>query len=171
MNATPAASPTTWTSTATTIPSGNESLGLDRPVVSVVEESPASFVSHRLGLGELRDEDLGSILRCLNSLHYTEKTEKILRDIADGYKAVFRLSPGLMILEILKRGNDRELFVYWLEGKNMFRQLRYIKKAVETIAEANGCTRLSTVVHDERWAKKLLKTFNGRLAFSLSTEL
>ena len=171
MNATPATSPTAWTSTTTPMASNNETRGLDRPMVSVVEDSPASFISRRLGLGELRDEDLESILRCLKSLHYAEKPEKILRDISDGYKAVFRLSPGLLILEILKRGNDRELFVYWLEGKNMFRQLRHIKKAVELIAEANGCTRLSTVVHDERWAKKLLKTFNGRLAFSLSAEL
>ena len=149
----------------------NETGRVDSEMVGVVEDSPASFISRRLGLGELRDEDLESILRCLKSLHYAEKPEKILRDISDGYKAVFRLSPGLLILEILKRGNDRELFVYWLEGKNMFRQLRHIKKAVELIAEANGCTRLSTVVHDERWAKKLLKTFNGRLAFSLSAEL
>ena len=96
----------------------------------------------------------------------------ILKDIANGMKAVFRLSPGLMILEILRRGTERELFVYWLEGKNMFRQLRHIKSAVLTMAEANRCTRLGATVHDQRWAKKLLKSFpGGKVSFNLSVEL
>lgn len=150
----------------------NEIGGMDSEMVGVVEDSPANFVSCRLGLGELRDEDLQSILNCIHSLDYKESVDGILKDIANGMKAVFRLSPGLMILEILRRGNEKELFVYWLEGKNMFRQLRHIKKAILMMAEANKCTRLGAAVHDERWAKKLLKTFpGGKLTFSLSVEL
>ena len=150
----------------------NETGGMDSEMVGVVEDSPASFVSRRLGLGELKDEDLQSILNCIHSLDYEESVDGILKDIANGMKAVFRLSPGLMILEILRRGTERELFVYWLEGKNMFRQLRHVKKAVLTMAEANRCTRLGATVHDQRWAKKLLKSFpGGKMSFNLSVEL
>lgn len=150
----------------------NETGGMDSEMVGVVEDSPASFISRRLGLGELRDEDLQSILNCIHSLGYEESVDGILKDIANGMKAVFRLSPGLMILEILRRGTERELFVYWLEGKNMFRQLRHVKKAVLTMAEANRCSRLGATVHDERWAKKLLKSFpGGKMSFNLSVEL
>lgn len=171
-DATPAFATAARLATATSMAPFDETGRLDRQMVGVVEDSPANFVSGRLGLGELRDEDLASILRCVDSLDYVESVDHLLMDIANGFKAVFRLSPGLMILEILKRGNERELFVYWLEGKNMFRQLRFIKRAVIEIAEANNCNRLGAAVHDERWAKKLLKTFpGGTLTFSLSVEL
>ena len=162
----------THSSRTSAMASINETGGMDSEMVGVVEDSPASFISGRLGLGELKDEDLQSILNCVYSLDYKENVDGILKDIANGMKAVFRLSPGLMILEILRRGTERELFVYWLEGKNMFRQLRHVKKAVLTMAEANRCSRLGAAVHDERWAKKLLKSFpGGKLTFSLSVEL
>lgn len=172
LDASSASSSTAWTSTAAAIPPGDDGGRLDREVVGVVEDSPAAFISHRLGLGELRDEDLESILRCVRSLEYEEDVEKIFKDIATGMKAVFRLSPGLMILEIIRVGKEKELFVYWLEGKNMFRQLRFVKKAVLEMAEANGCSRLGATVHDLRWAKKLLKSFpGGTMNYSLSVEL
>ena len=72
----------------------NETGGMDSEMVGVVEDSPASFISRRLGLGELRDEDLQSILNCIHSLDYEESVDGILKDIANGMKAVFRLRLG-----------------------------------------------------------------------------
>lgn len=155
-----------------TIEAGAETRGMDSPVLGVVESSPANFVPHRLGLGELRDEELESILRCIKSLPYRESANAILQDLALGRKAAFRLSPGLMILEIIQRGEEKELFVYWLEGKNMFKQLRFIKDAVMRIATANGCTRLGAAPLDIRWAKKLVKSFGGALTgYLVSVEI
>lgn len=159
-------------SSAAAIFAGDETGRLDQALVGVVESSPASGVSHRLGLGELKDEDLLSILKCAKSLYYEEDPDSLLGDIANNFKACFRLDPGLMILEIVNRGKEKELFVFWLEGKGLFRQMRNIKKALFVLARANNCNRLGASVMDLRLAKLLLKASKGQITgYQLSVEI
>lgn len=146
--------------------------GVDTSISGMVENSPTDSFATRLGLGDLTDEDLLSIARCARGLSYHQNPAGILDDVANNWKACFRLDPGLMILEIVNRGQDKELFVFWLEGKNMFRQLRKIKRVVLALAKANNCNRLGASVEDYRFAKFLLKSFNGQLVgYNVAVEI
>ncbi len=136
---------------------------MDSEVVGVVENRETDSLPRRIGLGELRDEDLWSIKRCVESLDYKETAERILQKIANSELAAFRLEPGLQLLESICEGEDKTLFVYWLEGQNMFRQLPKIKKLVFSLASAIGAVRLGAVTHDLRWANKLVKSFGGKI--------
>ena len=136
------------------------------------EMSPAPGVSHRLGLFDLEDQDLISLRDCTESLGYSLPLNRLFSMIGNGELMAYRLSPGFLLLQLCERGEDSELNVFWLQGKNMFRQLKSIGQAARLIADENGCKRLTAMVHDERWAKKLIKSFNGKLeGFLVSVEV
>lgn len=127
-----------------------------------VADHPAKWELKRLLLNELKDEDLESILKCSNSLPYREKPETILKYLSGGTLAAFRLNPGLMLLEIFRRGMDKELYIFWMEGSQMLRQIRFIRPELSRIAKENNCVRIGAMPFDERWARKLAKS-GGRI--------
>lgn len=145
---------------------------MDQTVASLVETGSTPAISGPLGPGELGDEELESIIRCAHLLPYKEDPSRLLGEIARGYLAVFRLNPGVMILEIYKRGLDKELNVFWLDASGMFRQLRGVREFVLKTAKEHGCTRVFASVFDNRWAAKLVKSSGGKLeSYNVSVEI
>jgi hypothetical protein len=154
------------------VDAGGEARGMDQEVVSLVEKSSTAAAGpERIDIGGMTDEELGSIVRCAAALPYREDASRILDRIARGYLAAFRLEPGLLLLELTTRGDDKEINVYWLEGKNMFRQLMGMKKLLKELADAFGAVRLTATVFDERWAKKLIKSGGKMESYNVAMEI
>ena len=119
---------------------------------------------------DLTDEELAMIIDAARNIG-SESAENILACLLDGRYAAFRLSPGIVLCQVVSHGLAKELLVYWVTTKGLRGRYDAILAFLAAEARRLGCTRIAGLVADPRLVKLYLRKGARSLGHYLVREI
>jgi hypothetical protein len=107
-----------------------------------------SISFRQLRLDELNKEDLEGIALVVDQDPETEP-QFVYNKLSEGEMVPWRLETPdgnvIVAVEVRNRKKDRVLFVWFVAGKGLFKNVRYVMETLIEFAKLNNCTALETI--------------------------
>jgi hypothetical protein len=107
-----------------------------------------SISFRQLRLDELNKEDLEGIALVVDQDPETEP-QFVYNKLSEGEMVPWRLETPdgnvIVSVEVRNRKKDRVLFVWFVAGKGLFKNVRYVMETLIEFAKLNNCTALETI--------------------------